>query len=91
MTDGTDNNGGSPKPAAPAFKRFAGAKLVPLPMPIAQSNDKESFPVFLGVGIVLSMAVLVTVFILSFTSAKKNAHPVPPPTPGATPASTAHQ
>ena len=54
-------------------KKYAGAESWCLYLrSIPQSNDDEKFPVFLGVGIALSMAlVLITVFVLSFTTAKK--------------------
>ena len=91
MTDGTKNNGDSSQPACPGFKRFSGAKLVPLPSPIAQSNDKERFPAFLGAGIALSMLALVTVIILSFTTAKKKALSRPSPSPTPLAGTLAHQ
>lgn len=90
MTDGTENKDGSPKPVAPGFKRFTGAKLVPPPAPIQQHIERESFPVFLVAGIALSMAALILVFILSFTTAKRKEPPAASPTPGATPATVNH-
>jgi hypothetical protein len=90
MTDGTENKNDPPNPPPPGFKRFTGAKLVPPPAPISQSHDDEKFPVFLGVGIALSMLALITVVILSFTSAKKSAPPAASPAPAATPVSTTH-
>lgn len=85
MADDNKNAAGSPP--VPPFKKFGGAKLVPPPAPIQQLNGEERFPVFLGVGIVLSVLVLVAVFVLSFTSAKKKAHDEVPP--AATPAASA--
>ncbi len=91
MTDGTENNGDPPKPATPGFKKFAGAKLVPPPAPIQQLNGDERFPTFLGVGIVFSILVLITVFVLSFTTTKKKAPAAPPAAASATPAPGAQQ
>lgn len=91
MTNGIENHGDSPKPASPGFKRYSGAKLVPLPSPIPQSNDKESFPVFLGMAIAFCILVLVAVFILSFTTTKKTARQATAPATGASPISLAHQ
>ena len=88
MTKGIKQNSESPKPASPGSKRYAsGAKLVPFPALIPQHQEKESFPVFLGVAIVLSLLVLITVFILAFTSPKKKAQAAPPKS--ATPAAAA--
>lgn len=79
MADESENKSEAIKPASPGFKKFGGAKLVPPPAPIPQLNDKEKFPVFLGVLIVMSILALVTVFVLAFFSEKtKSRHPVQP-------------
>ncbi|HWB59509.1 MAG TPA: hypothetical protein VG733_08455 [Chthoniobacteraceae bacterium] len=91
MADNNENRGQSPNPATPGFKRFSGAKLVPLPSPIPQHVEKESFPVFLAVGIVLCIGVLIAVFVLSVTTVKRKSHASPSPTPLSAPASPAHR
>jgi len=67
----------------PAYKKFGSAKLVPPPAPIPQLNEQQTFPVFLGVGIALSIAALITVFVLAFFSHKTKVNTVP--SPGAVP------
>jgi hypothetical protein len=70
-----DSKQKSAPPETPGYKKFGGAKLVPPPAPIPQLNDEQGFPVFLGVGIALSIAALLTVFILAFFSHKTKVNP----------------
>ena len=96
MADETKNKAAEKRPE-PGYKKFTGSKLVPLPTPIQQPSDEESFPVFLGVGIALSILALITVFVLAFFTNKTKVN-VPPdgasavttasatPSPGTNPA-----
>jgi len=76
MADETEKKEPAQRPE-PGYKRFGGAKLVPPPAPIQQPSDAETFPVFLGVGIALSILALITVFVLAFFSHKTKVN-VPP-------------
>lgn len=70
MTDEPENTNAASSPGKTGCKKFAGAKLVPLPMPIPQTDDTQRFPMFLGVGIALSILTLLTVFYLAMTCGK---------------------
>jgi hypothetical protein len=87
MTDETENKSAASKSELPGYKKFGGAKLVPLPTPVAQLGDEEKFPLFLGVGIALSILALITVFVLAFFSHKTKV--IVPAEPGANPAISA--
>ena len=82
MADETENKAAEKRPE-PGYKKFTGSKLVPLPSPIQQPSDEESFPVFLGVGIALSILALITVFVLAFFSNKTKVNAPPPDVPNA--------
>jgi len=88
MTDKTDNKDASAsKPEKPAYQRFGETKLVPPPAPIAQLNDEEKFPLFLGVGIAISIVALISVFVLAFMSHKTKVNT--PPAGGASASASA--
>jgi len=82
MADETENKAAEKRPE-PGYKKFTGSKLVPPPAPIQQPGDEESFPVFLGVGIALSILALITVFVLAFFSSKTKVAVPPPDAPNA--------
>ncbi|MGB8355677.1 MAG: hypothetical protein WCD79_17390 [Chthoniobacteraceae bacterium] len=88
MADETKNTAAEKRPE-PGYKKFTGSKLVPLPTPIQQPSDEESFPVFLGVGIALSILALITVFVLAFFSNKTKVEVPPPDAANAVPAASA--